>query len=225
MAPAVDEAETLRRAQEQEREALLIAGAPDTEAEKGDLLRFIRSNRRHMYTDGVLGCATYTFSALQHVQGQSTALTMITLWAAGTTYLINGSMRRYLNDVSLQSPLLAPPPSQQRADETPAQGDGSSTMTAGSTTSAAGATGSAAWVGFSPSSSAARGGSLVAQDIAKEKRNVFKLEAVASWLWMMASLEQFKVHKRLKWCGYSSWMGLGCAGYYTLRYAYNLMVD
>jgi hypothetical protein len=49
-------------------------------------------------------------------------------------------------------------------------------------------------------------------------------EATAAWLWMFASMQQFKQHGRLKWAGYSSWTGFMLASYYSARTIYAYMV-
>ncbi|KAK7195642.1 hypothetical protein NESM_000493400 [Novymonas esmeraldas] len=182
------------RLSEAEQLDLLVAGAPLEDAEAQDAARFVRSNSRHTYADVVLGCAVYTFSGLQHVHGQSTALTLLTMWTVGTAFLVDVAERKLLQE----SLLLAVG---QRTPTAPAAGAVASAPTTAPT-----------------AAPAAR------ETLATQRRNVFTTQAVASWVWMLASLQQFKVHKRLKWCGYSSWMGLGCAGYYSTRVAYNLLV-
>src|SRR3989338_1416999 len=42
-----------------------------------------------------------------------------------------------------------------------------------------------------------------------------ELQCVA--LWWLASFRQFREYRVLKWCGYSSWMGLGLPRYYAVR--------
>ncbi|KAG5479100.1 hypothetical protein LSCM1_02949 [Leishmania martiniquensis] len=201
---------------ETEQLDLLVAGARLDNAEAQDMARFLGSNKRHTYADGLLGCAVYTLSGLQHIQGQSNALTLLTMWTVGTTFLVDVAERKYLQE-SLQGTLRAAEatseweqsPLDTRSASTPGQAAAAPTAPATSYALPSGMT------------------KLAGQDrekLAEQHRKVFLTQAVASWVWMLASFQQFKVHKRLKWCGYSSWMGLGCAGYYTTRHLYNLLV-
>ncbi|GET88577.1 hypothetical protein, conserved [Leishmania tarentolae] len=241
VAAGTDTAETLAAATEHESQQQLLqknSPAPLTEAEQLDLLvagarlddkeaqdteRFLRSNRRHTYADGLLSCAVYTLSGLQHIQGQSNALTLLTMWTVGTTFLVDVAERKYLQqflqgtqptnnregEAGLQVSLDQPP-----HNTTTASMPGKSAV--GSAMSAPSGSLSSAMKKSAPQDK---------EKLAEQQRKVFLTQAVASWLWMLASFQQFKVHKRLKWCGYSSWMGLGCAGYYTTRHLYNLLVE
>lgn len=47
--------------------------------------------------------------------------------------------------------------------------------------------------------------------------DIWTNEAAASWLWMFTTLRQFKTHGRLRWAGYSSWLGFSLATYYSVR--------
>ncbi|ORC87967.1 uncharacterized protein TM35_000192110 [Trypanosoma theileri] len=131
---------------------------------------FLRSNYRHKIADVFFALSTYTFSGLLHVHGQSTALTSLSLWAAGTTFLLNMQVRKVFD---------LPDETKRRQVET---------------------------------------------EMNLQERNVFQLEMVASWVWMLSSMQQFKLHRRMKYCGYSSWMGLGTCMYFTLRHAYNVLL-
>lgn len=185
----------------------LIGGARLDDAAAHDKAAFLRSNRRHMYVDGFLSCAAYTFSGLQHIHGQSNALTLLTMWTVGTTFLVDAGERRYLSDV-LQGTL----PTMQKGGKTATSEDTADDK-------------SSTPVIANVSPVTASTPPLDAAKIAEQQRKIFLTQAVASWVWMLASFQQFKVHKRLKWCGYSSWMGLGCVGYYTTRHMYNLLVE
>lgn len=48
--------------------------------------------------------------------------------------------------------------------------------------------------------------------------NIFVFEAVAAWMWMLCSFQQFNATKKLKYAGYSSWMGLVAATYYSTQH-------
>ncbi|KAG5504982.1 hypothetical protein JKF63_04429 [Porcisia hertigi] len=203
---------------EAEQLDLLVAGARTDDTEAQDTARFLRSNKRHTYTDGLLGFAVYTFSGLQHIQGQSNALTLLTMWTVGTTFLVDVAERKYLQE-SLQggtpttpAPLTGKPASIAEHPVLPTQPPHDAT-----------AAPTLENVAVAPAMTM----KLAPQDkekLAGQQRQVFLTQAVASWVWMLASFQQFKVHKRLKWCGYSSWMGLGCAAYYSTRHLYNLLV-
>ncbi|EPY20794.1 hypothetical protein STCU_07795 [Strigomonas culicis] len=198
--------------------SLLVAGAPDTGAQERQVQRFLRSNHRHCYVDGALGGAAYTYSALQHMHGQSNALTLLSMWAAGTTFLVNVAMRKLVQEEVAPSPefLRMQQQAQQRRGEAQAKAAtvGDTTTTSSSTTPAAAVT-----PGGVPDLTAAL------RIISEKKAEVFQLETVASWIWMLSSLQQFRVHKRLKWCGYSSWSGLACSAYFTLRYMYGVLLE
>lgn len=201
--------------------SLIIAGAPDNSARVAATKKFIASNRRHSYADGVCGVAAYVFSGLMHVRGQSTALTLLSMWAAGTTFFVNVAMRRVLTEASLAS----------------LESDGSSLCDDGATGTRTKEVSTEVTTVSSRSETGAAGRSRQAESARRELRHmaatadfetqvrkVFQMEAVGSWIWVLASLQQFRIHKRLQWCGYSSWMGLSCAMYYTLRHAYNVLV-
>ncbi|CAG9573974.1 conserved hypothetical protein [Leishmania major strain Friedlin] len=207
---------------EAEQLDLLVAGARLDDTEAQDTARFLGSNRRHMYADGLLSCAAYTFSGLHHIQGQSSALTLLTMWTVGTTFLVDVAERKYLQE-SLQGTLRTAKTTSEAEkplllDQPPHNATPASTPR------------KAAVVPAMPTSSDSLSSAIKKpaprdkEKLAEQQRKVFLTQAVASWLWMLASFQQFKVHKRLKWCGYSSWMGLGCAGYYTTRHLYNLLV-
>ncbi|TPP54050.1 hypothetical protein CGC20_16310 [Leishmania donovani] len=216
------ELEQLRAEVAAEQLDLLVAGARLDGTEAQDTDRFLGSNRRHTYADGLLSCAAYTFSGLQHIQGQSSALTLLTMWTVGTTFLVDVAERKYLQE-SLQSTLcttqtrsVAEKPvllDQPPHNATPASTPGKAAVAPAMPTAY-----------DSLSSAIKKSAPQDKEKLAEQQRKVFLTQAVASWLWMLASFQQFKVHKRLKWCGYSSWMGLGCAGYYTTRHLYNLLV-
>ncbi|KPI89427.1 hypothetical protein ABL78_1463 [Leptomonas seymouri] len=197
---------------------LLIGGARLDDTEAKDKAAFLVSNKRHSYVDALLGCAVYTFSGLQHIQGQSNALTLLTMWTVGTTFLVDAGERRYLQDAVQgtlpnvwYSNLAGAAAEQKQFNET-------MPVKAGDAASQSSASASAAHLStFSPAP-------VDAGKLAGQQRNIFMTQTVASWVWMLASFQQFKVHKRLKWCGYSSWMGLGCVSYYTTRHVYNLLV-
>lgn len=55
--------------------------------------------------------------------------------------------------------------------------------------------------------------------------DAFRYESIASWIWMMASFQQFRQTKLLKYAGYSSWAGLGCVSYYSVRHLLNVMME
>nr|CAJ2473419.1 unnamed protein product [Leishmania braziliensis] len=207
---------------EAEQLDLLVAGERLDDTEAQDTTRFLGTNRRHMYADGLLSCAVYTFSGLQHIQGQSNALTLLTMWTVGTTFLVDVAERKHLHE-SLQSTLrIATATSKAEAlvlNDQP-QDDTTTTSTLGKAAvapalSTASGTVSSVMMKAAPQDK---------EKLAEQQRKVFLTQAVASWVWMLASFQQFKVHKRLKWCGYSSWVGLGCTGYYTTRHLYNLLV-
>lgn len=176
---------------EEEQLQRLVEGAPSTEEAESNLHRFLSSNTRHMYADVVIGTSAYTLSGLQHMHGQSNALGLLSIWAAGTTFMMNVGLRKYLDGAVRQQKELS------GVKELAAAADSAS--------------------------SAPTVGPIGNLEVAK--RNVFKLEAVGSWVWMLSAMQQFKVHKRLKWCGYSSWMGLGCSMYFTLRHMYSILID
>ncbi|KAG5505468.1 hypothetical protein GH5_03495 [Leishmania sp. Ghana 2012 LV757] len=208
---------------EAEQLNLLVAGARLDDTEAQDMARFLGSNKRHTYADGLLSCVVYTFSGLQHIHGQSNALTLLTMWTVGTTFLVDVAERKYLQEF-LQGTLRAAeatseaeqqvlrnqPPHNTTATSTPGEATAAPAMSAASCTLPSGMK--------KPSPHDM-------EKLAEQQRKVFLTQAVASWVWMLASFQQFKVHKRLKWCGYSSWMGLGCAGYYTTRHLYSLLVQ
>ncbi|KAG8348978.1 hypothetical protein ERJ75_000141700 [Trypanosoma vivax] len=148
----------------------VIEGGPLRSSRCDSAEEFLRSNNRHKALDGLLAVAAYTFSGLIHFRGQSTVLVSLSLWTAGTTYLINLQARRLLG--------LGDTGERQRA------------ISAMNTT----------------------------------EKNVFWLEVVASWVWLLASMQQFKIHKRLKYCGYSSWTALGCSTYFTCRHVWNTLL-
>nr|CCD11954.1 unnamed protein product [Trypanosoma congolense IL3000] len=125
---------------------------------------FIRSNRRHKVADAVLALVAYTFSGFIYMYGQGTALTTLSMWAAGTTFLLNMQVRKVFELEDEEKRLR------------------------------------------------------VAADAGLQEKNVFQLEMVASWVWLLCSMQQFKIHKRLKYSGYSSWTALGCCSYFTLRH-------
>lgn len=215
---AAQAAETKEKQEEVDPLSLLVAGAPDTSAQEKTVQRFLRSNNRHCYVDGALGCAAYTYSALQHIHGQSNALTLLSMWAAGTTFLVNVAMRKLVQEQVAPSPeflkLQQQKQQAQQAQENKKQKEeekknGASTVATTTTVATGGV----------PDLNAAL------RIVSEQKANVFQLETVASWIWMLSSLQQFRVHKRLKWCGYSSWCGLGCSAYFTLRYMYGLLIE
>ncbi|CBZ27073.1 conserved hypothetical protein [Leishmania mexicana MHOM/GT/2001/U1103] len=207
---------------EAEQLDLLVAGARLDDMEAQDTARFLGSNRRHMYADGLLSCAAYTFSGLQHMQGQSNALTLLTMWTVGTTFLVDVAERKYLQE-SLQGTLRTTKTTSEA--EKPVSPDQSpQNATTASTPGIAAVAPAMRTASDSLSSTIKKSAPQDKEKLSEQQRRVFLTPAVASWLWMLASLQQFKAHKRLKWCGYSSWMGLGCAGYYTTRHLYNLLV-
>ncbi|KEG14472.1 hypothetical protein DQ04_00451110 [Trypanosoma grayi] len=148
----------------------VVEGAAHRQLSEESSSSFLRSNKRHKIADVVLAVSAYTFSGLLHVHGQSTALTSLSMWAAGTTYLLNMQVRKVfdLEDAT-------------RRRE-------------------------------------------VATEMNLQEKNVFQLEMVASWVWMLSSMQQFKLYKRMKYCGYSSWTGLGCCMYFTLRHMYSVLL-
>ncbi|RNF26593.1 uncharacterized protein Tco025E_01125 [Trypanosoma conorhini] len=148
----------------------IVEGAAQRQELEQSADAFLRSNTRHKAADVLLALCAYTFGGLMHVRGQGTALTSLSMWASGTTFLLNMQVRKV----------------------------------------------------FEIEDTARR--RQVAAGMSLEERNVFQLETVASWVWMLTSMQQFKVHKRMKYCGYSSWMGLGCCMYFTLRHAYNALL-
>jgi hypothetical protein len=220
---------------EAEQLDLLVGGARLDDTEAKDKAAFLGSNKRHMLLDGLLSCAVYTFSGLQHIQGQSNALTLLTMWTVGTTFLVDAGERKYLQE-ALQGTLSnkqqanstnAPLPLQQHQQQQKVCSDTVRSTTADESTSAACAVDQTAGAPSRGSAAVSPAMVPVGQDAAKLaelQRKVFMTPTVASWVWMLASFQQFKVHKRLKWCGYSSWMGLGCVAYYTTRHMYNLLV-
>lgn len=223
--PALSEAEQLD---------LLVGGARLDDTAAQDKAAFLGSNKRHMYLDGFLGCAVYTFSGLQHIQGQSNALTLLTMWTVGTTFLVDAGERKYLQDA-----LLGTLPTIQKANTTGAAAGGKQQRSQlhgddnNSSSNSAMKNGETSSYVVPPSASNVNNAVTstmvpAVQDpvkLAEQQRKIFMTQAVASWVWMLASFQQFKVHKRLKWCGYSSWMGLGCVAYYTTRHVYNLLVE
>lgn len=221
----VPAAESKAKAQEKptlteaEQLDLLVGGVRLDDTEAKDKASFLRSNQRHMYLDGFLSCAAYTFSGLQHIQGQSNALTLLTMWTVGTTFLVDAGERKYLQD-ALQGTL----PMMQKASEVAAQPPQSEVANVGSVDGTATAAKAASAPVHHTLSSTMVSAPLDASKLADQQRKIFLTQTVASWVWMLASFQQFKVHKRLKWCGYSSWMGLGCVSYYTTRHVYNLLV-
>ncbi|KAF8295464.1 hypothetical protein TcYC6_0093640 [Trypanosoma cruzi] len=148
----------------------IVEGAAQRQELEQGITAFLRSNARHKVADVLLALSAYTFGGLMHVRGQGTALTSLSMWTSGTTFLLNMQVRKV----------------------------------------------------FDIEDSAKR--RQVAAGMSLEEKNVFQLETVASWLWMLSSMQQFKLHKRMKYCGYSSWMGLGCCMYFTLRHTYCMML-
>jgi hypothetical protein len=53
--------------------------------------------------------------------------------------------------------------------------------------------------------------------------DAFRYESMASWIWMLASFQQFRQTKVLRYAGYSSWTGLGCVAYFGTRHLTNVM--
>ncbi|CBH12403.1 hypothetical protein, conserved [Trypanosoma brucei gambiense DAL972] len=150
----------------------VIEGAPPLlVSQQVDQFAFLRSNARHKIADVVLALTAYTFSGFIHMYGQSTALTTLSMWAAGTTFFLNMQVRKVF----------------ELEDET------------------------------------RRKQAVI--DMGLQEKNVFQLEAVASWVWMLSSLQQFKMHKRLKYCGYSSWTALCCCTYFTFRHMYQMLLE
>ncbi|CAD2218431.1 hypothetical protein, conserved [Angomonas deanei] len=191
---ALQARETQKQEKEKERLAMLIEGAP-SEVETGVVRSFLQSNQRHMYADAVCGSAAYVFSALQHVQGQSSALTLLSMWTAGTTFLVSIASRKYAME------LVAP----TRSTETNEKGEEATTVNNNNS------------VTTLPLNEA--------MAIIQEQRPLsFQLETIGSWVWMLAAFQQFKIHKTLKWSGYCSWTGMCCGLYFTLRHLYNNMI-
>ncbi|KPA85746.1 putative mitochondrial hypothetical protein [Leptomonas pyrrhocoris] len=209
---------------EAEQLDLLVGGARLDDAEAKDKAAFLRSNKRHTYLDGFLSCAVYTFSGLQHIHGQSNALTLLTMWTVGTTFLVDAGERTYLQNAlqgtlpDMQTPTrdeTAAEQQQNNATATSMKGDENVLERGRNETAASVSTALSSTMTPAP---------VEAGKLAEQQRKIFLTQTVASWVWMLASFQQFKVHKRLKWCGYSSWMGLGCVSYFTTRHMYNLLV-
>ncbi|RNF05028.1 hypothetical protein TraAM80_04797 [Trypanosoma rangeli] len=148
----------------------IVEGAAQRQELESSVDVFLRSNARHKAADVLLALSAYTFGGLMHVRGQGTALTSLSMWASGTTFLLNMQVRKV----------------------------------------------------FEIEDAARR--HQVAAGMSLEEKNVFQLETVASWVWMLTSMQQFKAYKLMKYCGYSSWTGLGCCMYFTLRHMYNVML-
>lgn len=106
------------------------------------------SNQAHIKIDYLASFAAYGFGSAMHVMGQGTALSTLSMWVAGSCFLMTSQQRWAL----------------------------------GPTTDA------------------------------------LHFEAMASWIWMLSSFQQFKQHKVLRVCGYSSWSGLGLATYFSGKY-------
>lgn len=217
--------------QEAEQLSLLVAGAPDNTAQEKTVQRFLRSNNRHCYVDGAMGCAAYTYSALQHINGQSNALTLLSMWAAGTTFLVNVAMRKLVQEqvapspefLKLQQQKLQLQEDKLKKEAAKRSGDGGKNNNNNNTSVEPEA--AIAVVTATPTADNVPSLDAALRIVSDQKANVFQLEAIASWIWMLSSLQQFRVHKRLKWCGYSSWCGLGCSAYFTLRYMYGILIE
>lgn len=193
----------------------LIAGGAVQDVATAQRASFLGSNRRHLWADAGLGLVAYTCSGLQHIHGQSNAITLLTMWTAGTTFLINAAQRKYLQEAMDGALPTA-------ASQVSSASAASSTSTATALVDAAAGSGST-----TTQIAASRpifGAAPTSSELRQMQQNIFKLEAVASLIWMMASLQRFRIFKRLKWCGYSSWMGLGCSAYFSTRHLYNVLV-
>ncbi|CUE83523.1 Hypothetical protein, putative [Bodo saltans] len=53
--------------------------------------------------------------------------------------------------------------------------------------------------------------------------DAFRYESMASWIWMLASFQQFRQTKVLKYAGFSSWTGFGCVAYFSTRHLTNMV--
>lgn len=113
------------------------------------------SNQLHIKVDWAAALGAYGFGSGMHVLGQGTPLCTMSMWLAGTCFIMN---------------------SQNRA----VCGPGS---------------------------------------------DIFQFEAVASWIWMLTSFQQFRQFKVMKYAGYSSWTGLGLCTYFSSRHLYNTLVN
>ena len=106
------------------------------------------SNQIHRWAAYLFGIGAYSFGSAMHVFGQGTALTTLTMSAAGTCFFLNAQNR----------------------------------------------------------------------NVNGPTKDIFWFECLGSWLWVMASFQQFSTIKKMKYAGYSSWSGLALTVYYSTRY-------
>lgn len=199
----------------------IIAGAHENTIESAELRRFMRSNKRHSFADGALGVSAYTFGALQHFSNQSSLLTLVSMWIAGTTFLVNYGIRRHFIDTTEQQLLTSIPHNHDGSVSATPPALASSELAAASPAASAVPRTSDGGVAGGRANSALT--TTIVKEMSLDKKNIFKLEVVASWVWMLAAFQQFNTFQRLRWCGYSSWLGLTCVTYYSFRHIYNLV--
>eukprot|EP00388_Colpodella_angusta_P035599 GDKK01036498.1.p1 GENE.GDKK01036498.1~~GDKK01036498.1.p1 ORF type:complete len:183 (+),score=8.43 GDKK01036498.1:2-550(+) len=111
-------------------------------------LIFSASNQFHRWLSYALGVAAYSFGSAMHVYGQGTALSTLTMTAAGTCFFLNAQNRQ----------------------------------------------------------------------VNGPTKDIFMFECLGSWLWMLASFQQFSTLKKMRYAGYSSWSGLAATVYFSARY-------
>lgn len=218
---------------EEERIALLVGGAdPDgVDARAAGKQKFLASNSRHLYADVALSGLTYFYSGAQHLHGQSNALTLLSMWAAGTTFLVNAGLRSYVGDLvandgvykeySMKNPkeiadaAAAAAAAGTNLTDAAAAKDNKNTTVGGGTN---------AFLESSEKISVTLH-TMSPADVMVKQKSVFQMEAVGSWVWLLSSFQQFRMHKQLRWAGYSSWFAMGSAFYFTMRYMYNIMIE